>query len=222
MDALSQALGAAQELCCRATGAAPGAYKAANQAVTARLFEAVEAGAMPWAEARGRIYAETLAALGRPDPDLAREIELHFGQTQLRELRIYDDAAALLKQLKGRLPMGLVTNGASDHHPESQRSKVDFFGLERYLGAVIISDAVGVRKPGRGIFQAALKELGVAPERTLFVGDNLRADIGGANAAGLVSVWLDRHGKAPEAYPAGAVPAHVVGSLDEVPGLLGL
>lgn len=221
-EALGRALAAAESMCCAASGIQPDEYRSANRAVTSRLFAEVEAGRLRFAEARGRIWAETLEAVGRPDPALAREIEYHFGQTQLRELRMFDDAAEVLCALQGRVPMGLVTNGAADRHPESQRSKVDFFGLERYLSPVVISDAVGVRKPHRGIFEAALAALKVPTERVIFVGDNLQADIGGANGAGLISVWLDRHHQPPGAFPEGARPAHIVSTLADLPRLVGL
>jgi putative hydrolase of the HAD superfamily len=46
---------------------------------------------------------------------------------------------------------------------------------------------------------AAAGELGVPPEHCLVVGDNLMADIAGAGAAGMKSVWINRdQGSAPE------------------------
>ena len=44
-----------------------------------------------------------------------------------------------------------------------------------HLDALVISDAIGIRKPRAEIFEAVLGELGVAPEETLHVGDNLSA-----------------------------------------------
>jgi putative hydrolase of the HAD superfamily len=60
-----------------------------------------------------------------------------------------------------------------------------------------------VRKPHPAIFQRALDELGVAAERTLFVGDSLATDLGGAAALGMrtcQSLWFraDDDPAAPE------------------------
>jgi len=49
-------------------------------------------------------------------------------------------------------------------------------------------------KPDARIFQYALQQLGIAPAdygRVIMVGNNLERDIKGANALGMVSVWLD-------------------------------
>jgi len=59
----------------------------------------------------------------------------------------------------------------------------------------IYSCDVGVRKPNRRIFELALQRLDVPAPQTLFVGDSPRADIRGANRAGLVSVLKDPSGK---------------------------
>jgi putative hydrolase of the HAD superfamily len=71
------------------------------------------------------------------------------------------------------------------------------------LGVVSNAFEAGVRKPQPAIFQRALGELGVAPERTLFVGDSLAADLGGAKALGMrtcQSLWFraDDDPAAPE------------------------
>ena len=40
-------------------------------------------------------------------------------------------------------------------------------------------------------FRAALNALGVAPERAVYVGDRLRADVAGAQAAGMKGVLIE-------------------------------
>ena len=53
------------------------------------------------------------------------------------------------------------------------------------LDAVVFSSDVGVRKPRREIFERALADLDVAPDRALFVGDRLDADVRGARDVGM-------------------------------------
>ncbi len=55
--------------------------------------------------------------------------------------------------------------------------------------AVTISESVGVRKPRPEIFRHALEALGVEPEETVHVGDNLDADIRGASLLGMRPIW---------------------------------
>jgi len=131
-------------------------------------------------------WRRTLARLGFDDPALValvREAQLrHEAET----FRLYDDARTLLA-LPG-LPRVLVTNGA----PDTQRHKLAVLGIEERFDAVVISGELGVAKPDVAIFRAALDHVGVAPDRALHVGDNLRTDVAGAQAAGLTAVWLNR------------------------------
>ena len=66
-------------------------------------------------------------------------------------------------------------------------------GLEYAAGV----EAEVVGKPSRAYFEAALAELGAAPEETVMVGDDVESDIGGAKALGLRGV-LVRTGKFTE------------------------
>jgi 2-haloacid dehalogenase/putative hydrolase of the HAD superfamily len=88
---------------------------------------------------------------------------------------------------------------------------------------VVISEEVGVRKPRGEIFAAALERLGTAPEAALHVGDSLRADVGGAHAAGITSAWITRRVRDPERKlreHAGPQPDFVIRDLAEISQLL--
>ncbi len=68
--------------------------------------------------------------------------------------------------------------------------------LQRLLPAhefefVIASSDYAVRKPNPLIFQAALAKAGLSPEEVWFCGDQIDADIFGAQAAGIFPVWYD-------------------------------
>jgi HAD superfamily hydrolase (TIGR01458 family) len=82
--------------------------------------------------------------------------------------------------------------------------------------------AVLVGKPAREFFLVACQSMGVAPEDTIVIGDDLEADIGGALAAGCAGV-LVRTGKfRPEQLENPAVrPDRVLDSLACLPDLLG-
>lgn len=49
---------------------------------------------------------------------------------------------------------------------------------------------LGIWKPNRAIFEHALDALGVAPHEAVFVGDNPREDILGAQAVGMRGVLI--------------------------------
>ena len=86
-----------------------------------------------------------------------------------------------------------------------------------------LREATGVEpvvmgKPARPFFEAALRMLGAAPERSVMIGDDIRGDIGGAQAAGLISV-LVRTGKFQPADLSGDVSPNAV--LDDIGALPG-
>jgi len=92
-----------------------------------------------------------------------------------------------IKKLKERgLKLGLVSNGKSPF----QERNFEALGVSSLFDAVIVSEAVGYRKPQREIFELACKCIGVEPAQTVFVGDNPVADIDGANNCGMFTVFI--------------------------------
>jgi putative hydrolase of the HAD superfamily len=87
-----------------------------------------------------------------------------------------------------------------------------------------ISEQVGVDKPDARMFVHALEQLGISEEdygRVVMVGNNLARDIKGANALGIISVWLSwspRRSKVPA--DASEVPQYTIQTpLDLLPVL---
>jgi HAD superfamily hydrolase (TIGR01458 family) len=77
-------------------------------------------------------------------------------------------------------------------------------------------------KPSPDFFRLALQTAGVAPERAVMVGDDLAADVAGAQAVGVRAV-LVRTGKGAEPHPdAGTTePDATIDSLAALPDLFG-
>ena len=94
-------------------------------------------------------------------------------------LRIAGDA--------GLVPV-VVTNGPS----EIQDSRIRRTGLDQYIADWVISERAGVSKPNPRIFAMAAQRVRMRLGGAWVVGDGPEADIGGAAAMGLPSVWLHR------------------------------
>ena len=94
-------------------------------------------------------------------------------------LRIAGDA--------GLVPV-VVTNGPS----EIQDSRIRRTGLDQYIADWVISERAGVSKPNPRIFAMAAQRVRMRLGGAWVVGDSPEADIGGAAAMGLPSVWLHR------------------------------
>jgi len=105
--------------------------------------------------------------------------------------RLFDDTLPALEKIRGKgVRMGIISNW--DHR---LFSIVEQLGLSEFFEQVTASSAVGVAKPGKRIFEAALKAMNALPEESLHVGDSLEDDYHGATRAGLKAVLLDRKRK---------------------------
>jgi HAD superfamily hydrolase (TIGR01509 family) len=111
--------------------------------------------------------------------------------------------------------LGLVTNGDE----ATQTVKLDALGItDAFDTHVFVDPRNGVPpKPDAAPFEKALTELGVTPDDALHVGDSLRADVAGANALSIDSVWVPHEERAIESTPE---PTHTLTSLAEFPELL--
>ena len=147
-----------------------------------------------WAPAYRRdAWSTALAAHGINDTRFGEELAVIF-QTERRARHIpFPDSEPVLKELRGDYRLGLVSNGV----PDLQREKVHGANLAHYFNSITISGDVGIGKPDRQIFEAAMQKLDVQPQAALMVGNSLKRDIAGAQQAGLKTVWVNRLGFEP-------------------------
>ena len=93
---------------------------------------------------------------------------------------------ALLPRLAQRIPIHLFSNTNELHFDHWSRRYADALGpVDRWF----ISCRMGLRKPERASFEHVSRELGVPLERILFF-DDTQANVEGARAAGVPSVWV--------------------------------
>ena len=96
-------------------------------------------------------------------------------------------------------PLAVVSNGPVGSIPNVLAAH----GILPLFRVCAVSQGLGVEKPDPRIFWHALDAIGIVPEqvgRTVMVGNELAADVAGANGMGMISVWLDwapRHRKVP-------------------------
>ncbi len=110
-----------------------------------------------------------------------------------QQVTLYQDVLAALARWRDRYRLVVVTNGNAD---------VDRIGIGHFFSARVASHELGVGKPDPRIFHEACAQIGVAPSRTLHVGDDLALDVAGARAAGLHAAWLRR----PDIHGSGDHP----------------
>jgi FMN phosphatase YigB (HAD superfamily) len=92
--------------------------------------------------------------------------------------------------------LGVVTNG-----PAYQETVIRNAGLAPLLDGWCVSELEGRRKPDPALFALAAARVGAELRGGFMVGDSAEADIAGAHAAGLRSVWLARGRRWPQGSP---------------------
>ena len=159
-------------------------------------------------------------AVGISDPEAPQILtETHMGKLR-EQVRLLPHHRDVLARLRERAALAIVSNFS---HTPLALQVLQEAGLERHLDAIVISEEVGIRKPRKEIFVAALERLNVMANEAVHVGDNLDADIRGAAALGLRTVWITRRVSDPEAVLAahdGPPPSHTISDLAELPTLI--
>jgi HAD superfamily hydrolase (TIGR01509 family) len=106
----------------------------------------------------------------------------HFG------LQLYPDSLDVLAQLRSAgLVIGVNTNRPCTS--EMFLQDADAFGLARHIDLAVCSGDTGYLKPHPSTFELVLGRLALPPEQVVMVGDTLTADIEGAKALGMRTVW---------------------------------
>ena len=82
--------------------------------------------------------------------------------------------------------LGLISNGKTPFQERNFRA----LGFSSSFDSIIVSEAIGLRKPDPEIFHLGCSELNVDPKETVFVGDSPVADILGAREAGLATIFV--------------------------------
>lgn len=201
------------------TGLQPSEIRAANANAFKDYWPTIEEqwtlGFIDLASVGREIWRRTLSTCGCTDRAIL-ETALKLDERFDRDANVlFDDVQNILNFADDHdLRLALVTNGPSD----LQRWKLRSVGLEERFDAVAISGEIGVAKPDPFPFQKILEELDADPRYVWHIGDSLSSDVAGARAAGLVSVWLNRVCRIPDASEA--IPDLEVNSLSHLVGIL--
>lgn len=165
-------------------------------------------------------FSRLAERLGIDDPELPGVLtRAHMGK--IRDVaETPEHHVDVLAALRERYRIGLCSNFS---HTETALSILDEARLRPQFHALTVSEAVGIRKPRREIFESALEALGTTAEETVHVGDKLDADVLGASGVGMRTVWIHRRVRDKERALAdydGPAPTWMVGDLSEIEPLL--
>ncbi|WP_430615178.1 YjjG family noncanonical pyrimidine nucleotidase [Flavobacterium sp. JP2137] len=102
---------------------------------------------------------------------------------------LYDGAISLLEYLQPKYHLHVITNGFH----VVQQQKIKNANLDSFFKTVTNSEMAGVKKPDSKIFMYALNEAKTVAQQSVMIGDNLIADIDGAQKAGIDTIYFNEH-----------------------------
>ncbi len=123
-----------------------------------------------------------------------------FRKRSTRWLRPMPHALETLDALRAR---GARTFLLSNAQSCFTRGELDALGLTSRFDGILLSSEAGIKKPCDILFELALMQFDVDRRRAVMVGNDAVADIGGATAVRLKSVYYHtwQSGKRPDALP---------------------
>lgn len=125
------------------------------------------------------VVEDLVAAYEAPDPT---------------EIRFRSGVEKVLETIAKRYQVGLVTNGGR----EIQQTKLETLDIANTFDATVFAKPGRAVKPATEPFERALSALSVSPPAAVHVGDSLYADVAGAHAAGVYSVWVPWNDAQPQ------------------------
>lgn len=140
-----------------------------------------------------------------------------FAVTQTNWVLEDDTLATLQKLEENGYRLGLISNAGDDQDVQQLARR---FGIDRYFDFILTSAACSYRKPHPRIFELALSNWYFLPAEAVMVGDNLEADVRGAQTVGLYAIWLSRRAGRQTPEQMSIQPDATLSTLYELPAFL--
>ncbi|WP_196161781.1 HAD family hydrolase [Reinekea sp. G2M2-21] len=121
------------------------------------------------------------------DSEIESKMLMYFDESFQNYSKRFYGVLECMEYLKNEgVKMACVTNGRNFF----QRNKITALGLDTFFDVIVTSGELDVKKPDPFIFNVALEKLGAKAEESVFVGDNLKADMEPAKNLGMNTIWV--------------------------------
>lgn len=148
---------------------------------------------------------------------LRNALDTLFSVTQ-SNWALEEDAIPTLQKLRVKgYNLGIISNAGDD---EDVQQLAREFGITEYFDFILTSASCSYRKPHPRIFELALSNWYCPPNEAVMVGDNLDADIRGAQEVGIYGVWINRRASPDMENQEQVQPDASLSSLSELPSAL--
>lgn len=123
------------------------------------------------------------------DPE---EMNDYYLKVMPKQKELNDGVISVLNYLKNKnYQLFIITNGFR----EVQQEKLLSSGLSPFFSKIFISEEIRTPKPGREIFEHAVKSANARKNKSLMIGDDLEVDVEGALNFGMDAVYYQNNPK---------------------------
>jgi len=174
----------------------------------ALLWSRFEKGYISHEELKWRRMWRTLLDFKIADETLSREMSAEFLEILPTKKKVFDHTFQILDYLtEKKYSLHLITNGFET----IQWNKLNNSNLAKYFKEVVTSESSNSAKPKKEIFEYAINKAGCQMGESIMIGDNLHADILGAQNAGMDTIFAN-HINAE----CGVKPTYIITHLKEL------
>ena len=135
-------------------------------------------------------------------------------------LRPFPDVVLTLLRTMKSFKLGIISDGRA----EKQWEKLIYLGIQHFFDVVIINELRGNWKPDSHGFREAMDKLNLTnPERIIYIGNKIEADIVGANKVGMVSVLFDPKKQIKiDELEGEEKPDHIISRISAISKIIGI
>jgi putative hydrolase of the HAD superfamily len=162
----------------------------------------------------GRVFSaiiQNIAGSGlEEESPFVEEFALLFRMVTTVHLLAYPGVEAMLTTLGAKTRLGVISNGQRLFTiPELKR-----LNWLHFFNTIVFSSDIQASKPNSMIFRHFLDLMKAKAEDVVFVGDNIEADVCGAQQIGMKTIWLNRDGHSCRHNQCAILPDVEISHLD--------
>lgn len=132
-------------------------------------------------------FADTFTQLGVDPSMFPTEFEEEYLAICPTKTNLFPNAHETLAYLQDKYTLHLISNGFK----EACEKKLEHSKLSPYFNTIVISEIIGINKPDPRIFEHALQNGQALREQAVMIGDNIDADVRGAQNAGIEAIFFN-------------------------------
>jgi putative hydrolase of the HAD superfamily len=181
------------------------------QEINAKLWGKYAQNLLSKDDLRWKRFSDTLLFFKVDDIELSKKIGDYYIYHSPRQTLLFPETKEVLDYLSTKYQLHIITNGFE----EVQHIKLRESGISHYFGEVILSERVGVKKPHPYIFKKAFSLSGATNKNSIMIGDDLYADIYGAQRVDMDHIYFNFNKKEHDKYVQ-----YEINNLDELYNIL--